>query len=114
VPQIMRFARRIVSAALAAQQRVHALSVCPAGGVVGAQCAAEQSGISDFISLDMGGTSNDVSVVQGGRPLIASEGASGRFSRCGRQWWIATPLEPGGGEHRPWLDAAGGLRVGPH
>ena len=37
----------------------------PAGGVIGARFAAERSGVRDFVSLDMGGTSNDVAVVRG-------------------------------------------------
>jgi len=111
VPQIMRSRGGIVSAALAAQQPVTLFLSGPAGGVVGAQFAAEHSGITDFISLDMGGTSNDVSVVQGGRPLIASEGRIGRFP-------VRIPMVDcntigAGGGSIAWLDAAGGLRVGP-
>lgn len=111
VPQIMRSRGGIVSAALAAQQPVTLFLSGPAGGVVGAQWAAEQSGITDFISLDMGGTSNDVSVVQGGRPLITNEGRIGPFP-------VRTPMVDcntigAGGGSIAWLDAAGGLRVGP-
>ena len=111
VPQIMRSRGGIVSAALAAQQPVTLFLSGPAGGVVGAQWAAEQSGITDFISLDMGGTSNDVSVVQGGRPVITSEGRIGPFP-------VRTPMVDcntigAGGGSIAWLDAAGGLRVGP-
>ncbi|HEV8717096.1 MAG TPA: hydantoinase/oxoprolinase family protein [Candidatus Binatia bacterium] len=111
VPQIMRSRGGIVSAALAAQQPVTLFLSGPAGGVVGAQWAAEQSGTSDFISLDMGGTSNDVSVVQGGRPLVTSEGRIGPFP-------VRTPMVDcntigAGGGSIAWLDAAGGLRVGP-
>jgi len=111
VPQIMRSRGGIVSAALAVQQPVTLFLSGPAGGVVGAQWAAEQSGITDFISLDMGGTSNDVSLVQGGRPLITSEGRIGSFP-------VRTPMVDcntigAGGGSIAWLDAAGGLRVGP-
>jgi N-methylhydantoinase A len=111
VPQIMRSRGGIVSAALAARQPVTLFLSGPAGGVVGAQWAAEQSGITDFISLDMGGTSNDVSVVQGGHPLITSEGRIGPFP-------VRTPMVDcntigAGGGSSAWLDAAGGLRVGP-
>jgi N-methylhydantoinase A/oxoprolinase/acetone carboxylase beta subunit len=111
VPQIMRSRGGIVSAALAARQPVTLFLSGPAGGVIGAQWAAEQSGITDFISLDMGGTSNDVSVVQGGRPLITSEGRIGSFP-------VRTPMVDcntigAGGGSIAWLDAAGGLRVGP-
>src|SRR2546427_9186974 len=79
VPLIMRSRGGLGSAGLAAQQPVTLFLSGPAGGVIGAQWAAEQSGVTDFISLDMGGTSNDVSAVQGGRPLIISEGRIGPF-----------------------------------
>lgn len=111
VPQIMRSRGGIVSAALAAREPVTLFLSGPAGGVVGAQLAAERSGIRDFISLDMGGTSNDVAVVQDGRPLIAAEGRIGPFP-------VRTPMVDvntigAGGGSIAWLDAAGGLRVGP-
>jgi len=59
----------------------------------------------------MGGTSNDVSAVQGGQPLITSEGRIGPFP-------VRTPMVDcntigAGGGSIAWLDAAGGLRVGP-
>src|SRR5262249_40439685 len=66
VRRIMRSRGGIVSAALAAQQPVTLFLSGPAGGVIGAGFAAERSGLRDFVSLDMGGTSNDVAVVRSG------------------------------------------------
>jgi N-methylhydantoinase A len=111
VPQIMRSRGGIVSAAMAARQPVTLFLSGPAGGVVGARFAAERSGIRDFVSLDMGGTSNDVAVVQGGAPLIAGEGRIGTYP-------VRTPMVDvntigAGGGSIAWLDGAGGLRVGP-
>jgi N-methylhydantoinase A/oxoprolinase/acetone carboxylase beta subunit len=111
VPQIMRSRGGIVSAALAARQPVTLALSGPAAGVVGAQFVAERCGIRDFISLDMGGTSNDVSVVEGGRPVVAAEGRIGPYR-------LRTPMVDvntigAGGGSIAWLDAAGGLRVGP-
>jgi N-methylhydantoinase A len=59
----------------------------------------------------MGGTSNDVAVVQGGEPLLASEGRIGTYP-------VRTPMVDvntigAGGGSIAWLDGAGGLRVGP-
>src|SRR5207247_8125741 len=59
----------------------------------------------------MGGTSNDVAVVQAGQPLIASEGAIGTYP-------VRTPMVDvstigAGGGSIAWVDGAGGLRVGP-
>ena len=110
-PLIMRSRGGIVSAALAAQQPVTLFLSGPAGGVIGAGFAAERSGVRDFVSLDMGGTSNDVAMVREGKPLLASEGAIGPYS-------VRTPMVDvntigAGGGSIAWIDAAGGLRVGP-
>src|SRR5207237_3770533 len=61
--------------------------------------------------LDMGGTSNDVAMVREGKPLLASEGAIGPYP-------VRTPMVDvntigAGGGSIAWIDAAGGLRVGP-
>jgi N-methylhydantoinase A/oxoprolinase/acetone carboxylase beta subunit len=111
VPLIMRSRGGIVSAALAAQQPVTLFLSGPAGGVIGAGFAAERSGVRDFVSLDMGGTSNDVAVVRQGKPLLASEGTIGPYP-------VRTPMVDvntigAGGGSIAWIDAAGGLRVGP-
>jgi N-methylhydantoinase A len=110
-PLIMRSRGGLVSAALAAEQPVTLFLSGPAGGVIGAAFAAERSGVRDFVSLDMGGTSNDVAVVRGGEPLIASEGAIGPYP-------VRTPMVDvstigAGGGSIAWIDAGGGLRVGP-
>jgi N-methylhydantoinase A/oxoprolinase/acetone carboxylase beta subunit len=111
VPLIMRSRGGIVSAALAAEQPVTLFLSGPAGGVIGAGFAAERSGVRDFVSLDMGGTSNDVAVVRDGTPLLASEGAIGPYP-------VRTPMVDvntigAGGGSVAWIDGAGGLRVGP-
>ena len=111
VPLIMRSRGGIVSAALAAQQPVTLFLSGPAGGVIGAGSAAERSGVRDFVSLDMGGTSNDVALVRDGTPLLAAEGAIGPYP-------VRTPMVDvntigAGGGSIAWIDAAGGLRVGP-
>ena len=111
VPLIMRSRGGIVSAALAAQQPVTLFLSGPAGGVIGAGVAAERAGVRDFVSLDMGGTSNDVALVREGKPLLAAEGSIGPYP-------VRTPMVDvntigAGGGSIAWIDAAGGLRVGP-
>jgi len=111
VPLVMRSRGGIVSAGLASEQPVTLFLSGPAGGVIGAKFAAERSGIRDFVSLDMGGTSNDVALVRGGQPLIASEGLIGTYP-------VRTPMVDvntigAGGGSIAWIDGAGGLRVGP-
>jgi N-methylhydantoinase A/oxoprolinase/acetone carboxylase beta subunit len=111
VPLIMRSRGGIVSAALAAEQPVTLFLSGPAGGVIGATSAAERSGVRDFVSLDMGGTSNDVAVVRGGQPLLAAEGWIGSYP-------VRTPMVDvstigAGGGSIAWVDGARGLHVGP-
>src|SRR5207249_214277 len=110
VPLIMRSRGGIVSAALAARQPVTLFLSGPAGGVIGAGFAAERSGVRDFVSLDMGGTSNDVALAREGKPLLASEGSIGPYP-------VRTPMVDvntigAGGGSIAWIDAGGGLRVG--
>jgi N-methylhydantoinase A len=111
VPLVMRSRGGIVSASLAAQQPVTLFLSGPAAGVIGATFVARRSGVDDFVSLDMGGTSNDVAVVQSGVPLVASEGTIGPYP-------VRTPMVDvstigAGGGSIAWIDGAGGLRVGP-
>jgi len=40
----------------------------PAGGVTGALWIAEKIGYKNVLTLDMGGTSTDVALIQGGVP----------------------------------------------
>jgi N-methylhydantoinase A len=45
----------------------------PTGGVMGAALGASRSGASDFVAVDMGGTSYDVCLVRGGQPEIKQD-----------------------------------------
>ncbi|WP_255622455.1 hydantoinase/oxoprolinase family protein [Pseudonocardia sp. DSM 110487] len=84
----------------------------PAGGVTGALWVAEQCGISDFISFDMGGTSTDVALVRGRRPRIGRETTVGDLTVRASSVDVRT-VGAGGGSiaHVPELTRA--LRVGP-
>jgi N-methylhydantoinase A len=110
-PLIMRSRGGIVSAALAAEQPVTLFLSGPAGGVIGARWAAERSGVQDFVSLDMGGTSNDVAVVRAGQPFLAGEGSIGPYPV--RSPMVDVNTIGAGGGSIAWIDAAGGLHVGP-
>ncbi len=95
----------------AAEMPITCLLSGPAAGVVAACAVARQSGIQDFISLDIGGTSCDVALVDGRVPREAPEQEVAG-------WPIRTPrldihsIGAGGGSIA-WLDAGGLLRVGP-
>jgi N-methylhydantoinase A len=53
-----------------AQKAVAVMGSGPAGGAMGAATVAGAAGIRDFIAVDMGGTSYDVSLVRGGAPEV--------------------------------------------
>ncbi|HWP36133.1 MAG TPA: hydantoinase/oxoprolinase family protein, partial [Gemmatimonadales bacterium] len=83
----------------------------PVGGVEGARLVAAQTGERDLLTLDMGGTSADASVVLGGEPLVQSAGAVGGIPLALPHVLIET-VGAGGGSIA-WVDGGGALRVGP-
>jgi N-methylhydantoinase A len=83
----------------------------PAAGVIGAKMAAETAGARDLITVDVGGTSCDIALIEGGTPALRSEGlVDGYPVRVGM---VDVNSIGSGGGSIAWLDAAGGLRVGP-
>src|SRR5690625_4641221 len=70
---ILRSDGGLVSAKVAADNPVSMLLSGPAGGVAGAVWLAEQAGFPDLLTLDMGGTSADVALVQDLKPRIGRE-----------------------------------------
>lgn len=84
----------------------------PAGGVAGAQYVAELSRFSNVITLDMGGTSCDVSLIRAGRPQLRAETRVGGYEV--RAPMIDVHTVGAGGGSIAWIDAGGTLRVGPH
>jgi N-methylhydantoinase A len=83
----------------------------PASGVIGGRFAGEQSHLRNLITLDMGGTSCDVALVQEGKPLLSREGRMGRYPL--RIPMVDVNTVGTGGGSLAWLDSSGGLRVGP-
>jgi N-methylhydantoinase A len=109
--QIMQSRGGITGARIAAARPVTLVLSGPAAGVVGAVHAAAASGHRDIISIDIGGTSSDVALVEGGRPLISQTGAIAGYPV--RIPMVDVNTIGAGGGSVAWLDAAGGLRVGP-
>jgi N-methylhydantoinase A/oxoprolinase/acetone carboxylase beta subunit len=62
----------LMKAEIALEYPVETILSGPAASVVG---AGFLTGLSDFMVSDMGGTTTDVAVVSGGRPVISGEGA---------------------------------------
>ncbi len=83
----------------------------PAGGVIGAGLVARAVGLPDALTLDMGGTSADASLVLGGEALFESAASIGGVPLALPAVLIETVGAGGGSIAR--LDAGGALRVGP-
>ena len=83
----------------------------PAGGVRGAALVGAASGFGDLLTLDMGGTSADASVVRGGEADARTHGEIAGVPLAVPHLVIET-VSAGGGSIA-WLDSGGALRVGP-
>jgi N-methylhydantoinase A len=83
----------------------------PAGGVVGCVGLGAHLGIDDMISLDVGGTSTDVCLIQGGEPAKKDLREISGFPVRTRTIDLHT-IGAGGGSIA-WVDAGGLLKVGP-
>lgn len=82
----------------------------PAAGIVGAEMVGELAGETHLITLDIGGTSADICLINGGRPDLTTNGSVG-------QWPLSLPMldihtiGAGGGSIARTVD--GVLTVGP-
>ncbi|MCG8442742.1 MAG: hydantoinase/oxoprolinase family protein, partial [Caulobacterales bacterium] len=109
---ILRSDGGLSSAKASADYPVNLLMSGPAGGVSGALWAARQAGFENIITFDMGGTSTDVALVQGGKARLRRETTVGDVTVRASSVDIRT-VGAGGGSiaHVPELTKA--LRVGP-
>src|SRR6184192_283646 len=83
----------------------------PAGGVVGARLVGAAVGLRDLLTLDMGGTSADASLVRGGLPHGESAGSVAGIVVALPAVLIETVSAGGGSIAR--VDDGGALKVGP-
>src|SRR6185369_136587 len=84
----------------------------PAAGVVGASEIGRAAGFANLVTFDVGGTSTDVSLIHGGKPLFSSNTEVAGYP-------VKTPMIDihvigAGGGSVAWMDDAGSLKVGPH
>jgi N-methylhydantoinase A len=76
---IMKSNGGVIGAPDAARQAIHTALSGPAGGVAGAARIAAEAGFADIITIDVGGTSADISLIRDGQPAFTSEGKIGAF-----------------------------------
>jgi N-methylhydantoinase A len=110
-PEIMQSSGGVASLADASAHAARLILSGPAGGIVGARAVAEALGLTDVVTLDMGGTSTDVGVIRDGSigrsPGLVVGGLPIRLPS------IDIHTVGAGGGSIAWLDSGGALRVGP-
>jgi N-methylhydantoinase A len=110
-PSIMQSNGGLIDVAAAAGHASWTVLSGPAGGAAGAAFVARKAGAQDALCLDMGGTSCDVCVVQGGSVQERSSGeVAGRPLALPM---LAVHTVGAGGGSIAWRDGGGALRVGP-
>ena len=83
----------------------------PAAGALGSAVIAEIAGFPDLVTLDAGGTSTDLCLIEAGRPHLTNGGSVGQFPVRIPMIDIAT-IGTGGGSIA-WISREGHLKVGP-
>ncbi len=109
--QLMQSRGGVAGAGTARLRPVRLFLSGPAAGVIGGRMAAENSGIADVITVDVGGTSSDIALIEGGRPALKSEGTIEGYPV--RVAMVDVNTIGAGGGSIAWIDKGGGLRVGP-
>jgi N-methylhydantoinase A len=83
----------------------------PAAGAIGGAVIAQIAGFADVVTLDAGGTSTDLCLIENARPSVSNGGAVGRFPVRVPMIDIKT-IGTGGGSIA-WITREGHLKVGP-
>ncbi len=108
---IMRSSGGLAQAQEVARLPIAAALSGPAAGVIAATHFGTLSGNQDIITLDMGGTSTDICLVEGGQPRMLTEGKVDIYD-------LKTPMIElhtvgAGGGSIAWLAGGRSLKVGP-
>ena len=108
---VMRSNGGVADVRRAASSGAQLVASGPAGGVVAASSLGSVAGDRDLLTLDMGGTSADISLIRGGTPSVSMDSWFSRYR-------VAVPLVDvasigAGGGSIAWVDDGGGLRIGP-
>jgi N-methylhydantoinase A len=101
----------VVSNRAAGDKPVTMLLSGPAAGVLGAAFMSDLAGFKDILTLDVGGTSTDVSLVENLEPQLTSNSLVENYPVKTPMLDIATVASGGGS--LAWVDDYGSLKVGP-
>lgn len=108
---IMQSSGGVMTAATAVEKSVHTVLSGPAAGALAAMWMGKKSGFDNLISIDMGGTSADVSLMNAGKLAYAKESSvAGHVIKVPT---IDINSVGAGGGSIAWVDSGGALQVGP-
>lgn len=110
-PLITKSNGGVMMAELGKRSCVSMLLSGTASGVIGGAFVAEQAGVKNVLTLDIGGTSADVAVIVDGQPQFSSNERVGPHTIYIPA--VAVSSIGDGGGSIAWVDEFGVLRVGP-
>lgn len=102
----------LMSSQKSEEQPVSLLMSGPAGGVTGALWVAKNAGLKNILTLDVGGTSTDVALIEGGEPRRVRTTEVGHLSVRASSLDVKT-VGAGGGSIAYVPELTRALRVGP-
>lgn len=108
---IMQSNGGIMSANFAAKRSIYTVFSGPAGGVLAGKYISKLIGEKNVITLDMGGTSTDIALLENNEIKFTTNGEIGTFPIKISMLEMHT-IGSGGGSIA-WIDDGGALRVGP-
>ncbi len=109
--QIMQSRGGLAGGEVARERPVRLFLSGPAAGAIGGQAAGREAGLDNLITVDVGGTSSDIALIDRGRVLVKGEAEIAGY-QVRVPMLDVTTLGAGGGSIA-WIDTGGGLRVGP-
>jgi len=108
---VMEASGGLMTIASARRKPVRTVLSGPAGGVVASAHVAQLAGVAHLITMDIGGTSTDISVIRNGVPAITRDAKLESIPV--RLPVIDINAIGAGGGSIAWIDDGGALRVGP-
>ena len=108
---VMQSSGGVASAAEVVRKPITTALSGPAAGALGSAVISELAGFPSIVTLDAGGTSTDLCLIEGGKPHVTNGGAVGSFPVRIPMIDIET-IGTGGGSIA-WITREGHLKVGP-
>ena len=108
---VMQSSGGVISSAQVVNKPITTALSGPAAGALGSAVVAKIAGFENVVTLDAGGTSTDLCLIEGGAPKITNGGSVGPFPV--RIPMIDITTVGTGGGSIAWISREGHLKVGP-